>query len=368
MVVLSHSSEFLYRLSNNQHIGPAVHQFVDMMQPLGILGVELFFVLSGFLIGNILIRTFMEPEEFTFGTVRNFWIRRWMRTIPVYWLILTADIVLYKTIGLGNFHSLHGLYYLFMQNLWYPHPHFFFGEAWSLSVEEWFYLTLPIVLLLTAKLLKPANKKQFLLRVFMGYLLVFVLARFFNAFDPINGQEAGQDFGIRKVVVFRLDAVMYGVLFAYMNYFNKGLLLRLKNKLLLLCIPLVTLVYYLLEKDMPALCSSPNGTIRFFSDAFLYLYIPLSLSLCLPFANNVKNAGSKYIEATVTHISKISYAMYLVHYSMIYIPFFDKLALTSTGSIIGLYLLYWVIVLTLSTLLYRFYERPIMLLRDKISK
>src|SRR5450432_1247018 len=49
-------------------------------------GVELFFVLSGFLIGSILLKIFNEPD-FKFESVMNFFKRRWLRTLPNYYLI-----------------------------------------------------------------------------------------------------------------------------------------------------------------------------------------------------------------------------------------------------------------------------------------
>ncbi len=56
-------------------------------------GVELFFVLSGFLIGGILIKTFNDKENFGIKTIANFWVRRWFRTLPNYYLILIINII-----------------------------------------------------------------------------------------------------------------------------------------------------------------------------------------------------------------------------------------------------------------------------------
>ena len=56
-------------------------------------GVELFFVLSGFLIGGILIKTFQKDNSFGIKTISNFWIRRWFRTLPNYDLILILNII-----------------------------------------------------------------------------------------------------------------------------------------------------------------------------------------------------------------------------------------------------------------------------------
>ena len=51
-------------------------------------GVELFFVLSGFLIGGILIRSYEKNGGFDRDLLLNFWTRRWFRTLPAYYFVL----------------------------------------------------------------------------------------------------------------------------------------------------------------------------------------------------------------------------------------------------------------------------------------
>ena len=81
-------------------------------------GVSIFFVLSGFLIGGILIKLF-ETKKINWNLMMHFWIRRWYRTLPNYFLVLIL-IILMK-----NYYeelSEHWTYFVFSQNLWYPHP------------------------------------------------------------------------------------------------------------------------------------------------------------------------------------------------------------------------------------------------------
>ncbi len=355
------------RVSNVPYIGTPVKFFFDYLHyPLALGGVELFFVLSGFLIGNILIRTFVSSATFSFSEVRNFWVRRWFRTLPLFWLILTTEIILYKLMDLRSHEMPKSLFYVFLQNIWYPHPQYFFGEAWSLSVEEWFYLTLPVAMCLAAVIFKPKNKQAFLLKVFAGYVLTFVAIRFINAFHPINGPD--QDSGIRKVVLFRLDAVMYGVLMAYFNYYYPAALHKLKNYLLAVGLAGIVVLSWLVISDKIHIMNAANPALRFASDAFLYLLLPLFFSFWLPYANSVTQLRNKYALGFFTHISKISYSMYLVHFSLIFIPFFIYMKQVPPHTAALLYLLYWAIVIGLSTTLYKYFEYPVMRLRERFSK
>jgi peptidoglycan/LPS O-acetylase OafA/YrhL len=106
--------------------------------------VEWFFVLSGFLIGGMLIRGF-EAQGTGWSSVRNFWLRRWFRTIPNYGLFLAVNAgLVWWGIREGRFEW---RFAVFAQGLaWPPDTPLFYSEAWSLAVEEWFYLLLPLLL------------------------------------------------------------------------------------------------------------------------------------------------------------------------------------------------------------------------------
>ena len=72
---------------------------------MGYYGVELFFVLSGFLIGQILIKEF--SKGITWKSIRQFWIKRWLRTLPLYYLVLILRIIID--------HDMHSLHFIFLQ-------------------------------------------------------------------------------------------------------------------------------------------------------------------------------------------------------------------------------------------------------------
>lgn len=104
-------------------------------------GVDLFFVLSGFLLGTQLFR-----EANATGTigVRRFWVRRWLRTLPAYYAVLFATFAQRAVQGKSEWAD--SLYLVFLQNYLPERP--FLGVTWSLCVEEHFYLIIaPLILL-----------------------------------------------------------------------------------------------------------------------------------------------------------------------------------------------------------------------------
>ncbi len=115
-----------------------------LFDPFLLDGVAIFFVLSGYLIGGILIKQ-LERDKPTIGGLVHFWKRRWMRTLPAYLVVLGIIIVYTLVFYYDKFPSDIWKYFLFAQNLINERNHFF-AESWSLSIEEWFYLTIPTLL------------------------------------------------------------------------------------------------------------------------------------------------------------------------------------------------------------------------------
>lgn len=68
------------------------HPFIQSLGFLAIFGVDLFFCLSGFLIGRILLLDSTSWHETQENGVMNFWYRRWMRTLPLYFFYLFVNL------------------------------------------------------------------------------------------------------------------------------------------------------------------------------------------------------------------------------------------------------------------------------------
>ena len=112
-------------------------------------GVDLFFVLSGFLIGGILLDSRDSPDFF-----RTFYVRRFFRIVPIYAAVLLLTHRLMPSLG---FHQVGRwwVYPLFLQNFWMAAKNDFglWAVTWSLAVEEQFYLTLPSVIRIARRML-----------------------------------------------------------------------------------------------------------------------------------------------------------------------------------------------------------------------
>lgn len=128
------------------HHAPGARAF-HMITPLfarGHVGVDFFFVLSGFLITTLLLR---EEDNHGRFSLRGFYWRRILRIIPVYFLVVSVagfnDVVLN---GEAEKAALLPYYYLFLTNYLMADGITFLTPTWSLAMEEQFYLVWPLLL------------------------------------------------------------------------------------------------------------------------------------------------------------------------------------------------------------------------------
>ena len=127
------------------------------------------------------------------GRLRTFLIRRWMRTIPPYLFALAAISFLVDRLWTADFIR----YALYLQNLFFQaNSSDYYSVAWSLAVEEWFYVLFPISMMLVLwRAAKPGSGTFVLTAV--GFIMLVTLGRL--AFGPVT------DWGetVRRVVASR---------------------------------------------------------------------------------------------------------------------------------------------------------------------
>ncbi|SDC02409.1 Acyltransferase family protein [Bradyrhizobium brasilense] len=172
---------------------------ISAYEYMGVAGVELFFSLSGFLIGQQIIALAGEPS---FRQLRTFWFKRWMRTLPLYYVAL---ITMSFVTGLWDIRT-----FYFFQNFQpaftpdHPTP---LVVAWSLVLEEWFYFFFPIFILIACATLKLSAIRITVLVaviVIIGATAARAIGQFYPQIDPTFHAQP----------VFRLDCAAYGVLAA----------------------------------------------------------------------------------------------------------------------------------------------------------
>jgi peptidoglycan/LPS O-acetylase OafA/YrhL len=325
-------------------------------------GVSMFFVLSGFLIGGIILRAFDDSAPGP-RAVGRFWIRRWFRTLPNYFLvlsILTAHLLATTEAGFSAVWR----YFLFVQNFASSHPPFF-PEAWSLSIEEWFYIFLPLALLAMTRLGMRLQSAMLVFIVFtVTASLLFRYCRL-QELETINLFVWDAQF--RKQVVTRLDSIIYGVLGAYVAHYHPGAWVRRRGLLLAAGLALLLLHKVTMFFQMQALADH-----ALYYSVFSFVVVSLGTLLLLPWLSQLQRGHGAFYRV-VTLISLISYSMYLVHLSLvqrILVPWSLQLLppLSGSGQVIVHYGLYWLYTVALSVLIYRYFELPAMNLRERFAR
>ncbi len=304
------------------------------------LGVELFFVLSGFLIGGILLRA-LAPETPKI-TLLSFWHRRWVRTLPNYFLFLLLNVALSFWLT-GAWPSIFR-YLFFCQNLFAPTPEFF-SESWSLAVEEWFYIFLPL-LFFGARKFMPRRFARATLFMILGVMVAITLVR--TAY--VMASHPAWLRGVRVIVFYRLDACMFGVLAAWMKFFRPNVWSQRPSITCLLGLALLAFICSL-PFSLPA-DSLVLHTIGFPGTS-------LGAALLLPALDRWSVMPRWGLP--VVKLSLWSYSLYLINMSIFAIVgrvFPTAGALTSAALFVSSSL-------ALAALNYRLFEKPITDLRDR---
>ena len=192
--------------------------------PGGFLGVDLFFVLSGYLISSLIIKEFRKT-----GTVNlyNFYIRRARRLLPAVYFMITVGLVvmvLFNEVLLRKSHLDAIFGYIYSSNWWYIfHKLDYFDSfgaqspfkhLWSLAIEEQFYMIFPLLFLLINRKKKSKDgtyklNKNFLY-VVLGLILVSLIAHIL-LFDINNISRIyfGTDTRAFSLLVGVVGAILY---------------------------------------------------------------------------------------------------------------------------------------------------------------
>jgi len=289
------------------------HQVLfDFMETMGWIGVDLFFVLSGFLVSGLL---FKEYQKFGSINAKLFLIRRGFKIYPIFYLTYILYII--PRILLHKFDIGKAFYELiFVQNYalgWgYAYP-----ASWSLAVEEHFYFGLALLLWLVfnKKILRfeilPNKTSAFEKYLIAVLVLVFVLRILTNIQFP---DDTARNMTMSHL---RIDSLLFGVLISFWYHFRREALssfyLKHQPKLLWLSLALLSFTPFI----------SPGDSFFVKTIGFTMLYISFGILLVhfLIDANVNKQLNRFFTETVVNFISKIgfcSYSIYVIHSLVIY--------------------------------------------------
>jgi len=307
----------------------------------GYIGVDIFFVISGYLITSIILKELFTTNSFSF---KNFYTRRIRRilpallfvmlvSLPIAWIYLLpisfidfSKTILYTISFSSNFYFWYtGLQYAAESALLKPFLH-----TWSLSVEEQYYILFPIILLLVFKF-------------FRKYLLAILILGFIISLQTADwGSKNHPSFNF-YVLPTRGWELIAGSLLAYFEISSDS---RSKNKKLNMVLPSIGLLLIL-------------NSIIFFNDemrhpSFYTLFPIIGVCLIIWFSNKNELITKILSSKLFVGIGLISYSLYLWHY-----PIFAFIRITEfdTGSV-GKKIIVGILIVSLSIFTYFFIERP----------
>lgn len=267
---------------------------------IGWMGVDLFFVLSGFLIGGMLIEEIVDKNKVDY---RNFYKKRFLRIYPLYFFITLATM-------LGNvfvrratewdtteFINQLGPNMLFLQTFIQYNPLYIAGGTWSLVIEEFFYLFAPIVLLLIMKITRCNLTYTFWILV--GLYLSGTITRLLVIPDDVNAY-----FTYITRPYSRYDELIAGIL-VYLVIRNQWFK-KHWGKFLYIGLSLCAAIFVFYHKN-PVIFNEP------YKMTYEIFYYPLILSFtfgCILLS--IYNI--KFENIIINVVAKLSYSIYLVHF------------------------------------------------------
>ena len=329
---------------------PLVNGFLEQ---LGYIGVEIFFSLSGFLVLKMIAERFDKIQSFE--ALVMFLTNRWMRTLPLYFIFIGINVAIacnwsainpHNVPVFGTFTEYPQLwpFFTFTQNMFTGGKDWsnnWFGVSWSLSLEEWFYILFPTLLLM----FRAPSFMRLAIRLLVAIILASIAARSIRYATSTHGNV--EDL-FRRPVLFRLDAFCYGAL---MQLFMSSRAEWLRaHRGSLLATGASILLFALFNGPTP-------DKFDFFSSTIYFALVPFAVALTIPAFYHLHFRWP--IPKMVTYfISSRTYAVYLCHlpvgvaFSVLAGPF-------TMISLVPLMLAQFIV----ADLLYRLIERPIMRLR-----
>jgi peptidoglycan/LPS O-acetylase OafA/YrhL len=274
----------------------------------GWLGVDLFFVLSGFLITDILLNTVGQP-----GFLKNFYMRRVLRIFPLFYLVLVICLFILPTIrslGLDTRYYTENQFWLwtYLQNWLFifkePYGDKILLHTWSLAVEEQFYIVWPLLILLI-------RKPRSLLATMAFILLLVCLARYLVWTNKI------EDLAYSSLYTFtRIDGLCIGAMVALLQRIDAGFL-RKNMLFIVLMMAVINFGFYFINNQqgftLPYLAFVGYTTFAVLFGLLVYEAVTGDSKLIQLLLDN----------RPLKFFGRISYGLYVYHWP-VYMLLFDQ--------------------------------------------
>jgi peptidoglycan/LPS O-acetylase OafA/YrhL len=325
------------------------------MDRFGWIGVDLFFVLSGYLIGGQLLAPLARDRRIKLG---RFFTRRALRIMPAYFVVLAIYFLLPPWREYSEMSQPLWKFLLSVQNI-ALHGGTAFSHAWSLAVEDQFYLALPFLLLLLFRRPRPA--------IIIPCLIVLggILLRTFLAWKNPS-TDGGVSFrGFQAWIYYptwtRLDPLVFGVVLAAIEKFRPNWWQRLINCAPWLWLPGLGLIAYALY-----LGETKNLTVA--ACVWQFPLIAIGMAALLVCAVSPRLPLRRVAIPGAAFIASIAYSAYLIQKLVIHaVEQFctnHNIDLTSAPALLGVELCVYIV----ATILFLTVERPFLQLRHRIAR
>ena len=344
------------------HFGRGFPSWLDPLNKIGWTGVDLFFVLSGYLIGYQLLKEYKNNNEID---LKRFYLKRFFRIIPAYIVVL---ILYYSLQNLREGSGLPPLwrFLTFTQNLGFDaQTQKSFSHAWSLCIEEQFYLLLPITIILMFKS-GTQNATPYLI---VGLIVLGFILRHYNWNEHVqpfieNGNRRQMFLGFVEKIFYpsynRMDGLIMGVSIAMIFNFKpkvKEFLTRHGNIVLIIGLGIFMIAY----KFCGSFISYNTSVFGFplFSFAYGLLVIAAISPTCILY---------KFKSKFTLIVATLSYAIYLTHKQLYHLV---KLWIERWGNENIQQWTFWICIIIAIAggfVLHIIIEKPFLRLRYKILK
>jgi len=261
-------------------------------------GVNLFFVISGYLITKMLLihkEKVLENVTSVKDVLKSFYFRRSLRIFPIYYLTIfflllinfqnTKDVWLWLVSYTTNF-------YISIDH----HPYIgSFNHLWSLAVEEQFYLIWPFIILFIPK--------KHIEKVIISIILLSLLFKIFYY------QFLGYSTAINASTIACADSLGFGALIAYWSLYRESFLNRISKFKFIIFLSFLPFFYFMIYPR-------ENDFIAITGNNFLYSIFAFAIVIKASQMQFTSLAKIVLENKLAVHLGKISYGIYLYHFFM----------------------------------------------------